>query len=234
MRVIRVNSTQPLFNLSLEEAIFKHYKPGDVILLIWRNNKCVVLGYSNIVEDEVCLKEAKKLGVRVVRRITGGGAVYHDLGNLNFSVILSSKNLQRSVLNVTLNYKFFSEIITDALSSLGLDIDVLEYSNIMVNGFKVSGAAQRISGEKLLYHFTLLHSADLNIMNRVLKNIKFPTDNISSFKSITSDRLVSLIIRSLERALKSPAEMGEITIGELIEARKIYEVKRKDRRWNIL
>ena len=109
------------------------------------------------------LREAEKDGIPVVRRISGGGSVYHDLGNLNFTYLApySKENLN--------NYRKFTEPVLGVLNKLGIPAEFSEKSDIKIGNKKISGNAQSFRGQKMLHHGTLLFDADLERLGRYLK-----------------------------------------------------------------
>ena len=135
---------------------------------VWRNRECVVLGRFLRAKDEVHIERANAAGVPVLKRTSGGGAVYHDLGNVNYSVYLpagmvSSWSIEESLR--TLSYP-----VLRVLESLGLPWEWAPPNNIYVEGRKVSGSAQARKKRGILHHGTLLVSCDLGKMRFLLKD----------------------------------------------------------------
>lgn len=150
-------STSPEYNLALEEVL---YNSGCELFMLWRNEPSIILGRFNDVNQCVNLDQCGD--IHVVRRNSGGGAVYHDLGNVNYSFILNET--QRYPLS------FFAEIIIQILESIGLN-GTLEFSHndILLNDYKISGTAQFRHNNMILHHGTLLFDADLKAIPRVLR-----------------------------------------------------------------
>lgn len=150
--------TDPAFNLAAEEYLFKSVSLP--VCMVWQNEPCVVIGKHQDAAREVNLPLAGRRHIRVVRRITGGGAVYHDEGNLNLTLI----GPRELVMPATL-----PERLRDFLLSLGLDARVDERKNVCIGRFKVSGSAQGVYKDRWLFHATLLFSADLRFLDAVLR-----------------------------------------------------------------
>ncbi len=151
---------------------------------IWRNSDCVVLGRFLKPEEEVHLGEAKRLGVPVLKRVSGGGAVFHDPGNLNYSLYLEEANLP--ACDVEESLRLLSFPVTRLLQSLGLPWEWVEPNSIYVSGRKISGSAQARSRGRILHHGTLLVNTDLEKMERLLKkggrSRVAPVENLAGMK----------------------------------------------------
>lgn len=165
MLFIQNNNTDPYFNLALEEYLLKEFKkeaPVDCFML-WQNEPCVVVGKNQNVLDEINEAFIRKNNIKVARRISGGGAVYHDLGNLNFTFIINDTE------NSLCNYKKFLTPIIEVLATLGVNAEMSERNDLTINGLKFSGNAQYKHRNRLLHHGTILFSSDLNSVRFALK-----------------------------------------------------------------
>lgn len=198
--------TDTAFNLALEEILMKTCPPDDCIFSLWQSKSAVVVGrfqntYAQIQPDYI-----RQNGVSVVRRITGGGAVYQDLGNVNYSFI-------RKDGNQGFDFKILTKPVISALSSLGVDAAFNSRNDITVNGFKVSGNAVHICGDVVLHHGTLLLNSDFSVMGKALKVNK---EKLSS-KGIAS---VASRVANLSDFLPEPLAMEEFKkrlIGCIVE-----------------
>lgn len=150
---LETRSTDPRMNLAFEEYVLTHRREGD-LLLLWQNANTVVIGQNQNAEAEINRSFVEAHGIRVVRRITGGGAVYHDLGNLNYSFITDAQDAARVSVSA------FTAPVVRALRALGLNAEASGRNDILVDGKKVSGTAQRLSGSRILHHGTLLFDSD--------------------------------------------------------------------------
>ena len=129
MKYIETNSLNPYYNLAFEEYILNNCKSDDYLLL-WQNDNTIVFGLHQNPFEEINLNEAEKLNVNIVRRITGGGTVYHDLGNLNFSYITDWNNGENA------NYEHFLKPIVNAFGEVGLDIEIKGRNDLLLDGKK--------------------------------------------------------------------------------------------------
>lgn len=152
-------SIDPFYNLALEQYLFEKKPYGDIYIYLWQNNKTVVIGRYQNIYDEVDLDYMHENNIKAVRRVTGGGAVYHDVGNLNYSFIVDSdsKDLDKCKC-----------ILGSVLAGYGINFQIYGRNDIYINGYKISGTAQHIENGKLLYHGTLLVNSDLHVLRKVL------------------------------------------------------------------
>ena len=134
---LETGSTDPRYNLAFEEYILTHRREGDYLIL-WQNASSVIVGRNQLTAQEVNGEFAEKNNIRVVRRNTGGGAVYHDLGNLNYSFICDVEDMEQRAATR------FTQPVVAALKGLGLDAEASGRNDILVSGCKVSGTAAQV------------------------------------------------------------------------------------------
>lgn len=161
MKYIRLHTTDPYLNLAIEEYLFAHTR--DDVFMLWQNRPTVVIGKNQNAYAEVNLSYAEEAGITVSRRITGGGAVYHDLGNINYTFITSADRAE------ALDYAYFTHPIIEALADLGLVCELSGRNDLLCEGKKFSGNAQYSTGGRILHHGTLLFDSDTAVMQQVLK-----------------------------------------------------------------
>lgn len=157
MDCVVLDTLDPYFNQACEESLFLH-RTGS-LLVVWRNAPAVVCGKYQNIYAEVSLPSAQAQNIAILRRETGGGTVYHDEGNLNYAIMTDRGDTQ--------GYEPFLAPIVDALRALGADAQTGRICDIAVNGKKVSGSAQKVSGGRVWHHGTLLFSADLTRLRGV-------------------------------------------------------------------
>jgi lipoate---protein ligase len=176
MKMIRLKGNNPYYNLACEEVLFA--REEEDCLLIWQNANSIIIGKHQNTSKEVHLDKAGEYGCDIVRRITGGGTVYHDLGNINFSYIYSSDGTERK------KDEFLIHLL-DFLSIHGVKAAVSGKNDIVAGTRKISGCAQLQRGERVLFHGTLLYAADLSRMKEVLNGSKekLESKGIDSIKS---------------------------------------------------
>ena len=223
MKYIRLHTTDPYLNLAIEEYLFAHTE--DDVFMLWQNRPTVVIGKNQNAYAEVNLPYAEAHGITVSRRITGGGAVYHDLGNVNYTFITSDSRA------AALDYAYFTRPIIGALGELGLQCVLSGRNDLLCEGRKFSGNAQYSSGGRILHHGTLLFDSDASVMQEVLKidREKLAYHGVKSHKS----RVVNLrtllkqdigtedFIVAIETHAAADAEVMSPPENEEIEALRI-------------
>lgn len=157
-----IRSTDPTYNLALEEYLLTHHMEGE-ILLLWQNANTIVIGRNQNTEEEINRAFVEEHGVTVVRRTTGGGAVYHDLGNLNYSFIQDVDDPEKMSIAV------LAVPVVKALATMGVEAEVSGRNDILVDGKKISGVAQRMYKNRILHHGTLLYASDPDMVAGALQ-----------------------------------------------------------------
>ena len=153
-------SHDPFYNLALEEHLFQTVREDEVFFL-WRNTPCVVVGSFQSICREVRAAELYHLGIPVLRRMSGGGTVYHDLGNVNYTIIKDAPP------GGEVCYGDFLDSVVAALNRLQIPARRGRTCDITLAGRKISGSAQRFSSGRVLHHGTLLFQADLERVDRL-------------------------------------------------------------------
>lgn len=165
VRCINSPSTDIYFNLAAEEYLMKH--STEDVFMLWQDTPSVVVGKHQRIQAEVNMDMAKEKKIHIARRFSGGGAVYHDLGNVNLTFI-ETQHLPdfRMYLQRTLNF----------LDSIGLCPEGDERMGIYLNGLKISGSAQCVHRDRVLYHCTLLYDTNLPVLDTVLEAKENPAE----------------------------------------------------------
>ncbi|TAF33782.1 MAG: lipoate--protein ligase [Cytophagales bacterium] len=153
---------EPALNLALEEYCALNWPQQDSYFLLYVNSPCLVLGKNQNTLEEINHRFAKAQNIDVLRRISGGGTVYHDLGNINFSFICPHD--QKKVAN----FRWFNEPVCAALNDLGVPAEINKRGDLIAEGRKISGNAQYTSKRMMFSHGTLLFDSNLEYLERAL------------------------------------------------------------------
>ncbi len=174
--VYHTKSTDPAYNLALEETLLNNSVFSYI--LVWQSDNAVIVGKNQVTVNELDTMKAESFGTKVFRRISGGGSVYHDVGNVNFSYIESNTTGEGS-------FKYYTSVVIDYLATLGVEAQFAGRNDIVVDGKKISGNAQHISGKRIIHHGTLLFNSNLEYASDILTpdNQKMKNKGISSVKS---------------------------------------------------
>ena len=178
--------TDPRINLAIEEYVLKNMDiEKDDYLLFYINQPSIIIGKNQNTIEEINTDYVEENGIIVVRRLSGGGAVYHDLNNLNFSFLTKDDG------NSFSNYKKFTQPVVDALAKLGVNSELSGRNDILAEGKKVSGNAQYSTRGRMFSHGTLMFDLDIDA---VVNSLKVKQDKIESkgIKSVRS-RVANII-----------------------------------------
>ncbi|HUX94535.1 MAG TPA: lipoate--protein ligase [Bacteroidales bacterium] len=161
MRCITLQSYDPFFYLASEEHLLRNTSDEYLILAI--NSPSVIIGKHQSPHREVNTEFVVKNNIPVIRRISGGGTVFHDMGNLNFTFIMNSKPGKQ------VDFRRYTEPVIDFLGTLGVEAKFEGKNDIRINGLKISGNAEHVHRNRVLHHGTLLFSSDLDLLRNSLR-----------------------------------------------------------------
>jgi lipoate-protein ligase A len=252
-RLLPLQTNNAFMNMAIDEAILTARIAGQVpsTLRFYRwQPSAVSVGKNQKPEDEVYLDACKRLGVDVVRRVSGGGTVYHDYeGEVTYSV--TAKTADLGTVDITSVYAKIYEAITDALRLLGIPADFSRGDqkncpNLTVNGKKISGSSQTITRGVVLQHGTVLRSVDLPKMFTLLKlkNASCTQAADIAKRKITSiqnelghvvmpETIANALAQGFRAILKIQLETGELAPYEMELAQKLYKEKYSKTKWNL-
>lgn len=236
LNYLETNSTDPAWNLAFEEYVLKNKLEGDWLIL-WQNANTVVVGLNQNTEEEISRDFVAAHGVTVVRRTTGGGAVYHDMGNLNYSFITDAGDLEQ------LSMARFTQPVCAALTAMGAPAEPSGRNDITIEGKKVSGTAQRLCKGRILHHGTLLFDSDpvmvagaLNadpekFKSKAAKSVRSRIGNVREMLPTDMD-IDTFKARLLDEMTKDGLERRSLTEDELAEVKKLADEKYRSWDWN--
>ena len=178
MKYLQNNSTDPNFNMAFDEFCLEQLKADEPVFYLWQNRPSVIIGLNQSAYAEVNLPYLREKGIVLARRVTGGGAVYHDLQNLNYTITGRIRDLET-------DYPAYVETMARALRQLGVPAEVSGRNDILVEGRKCSGYAKRVSKDRLMIHGTLMYDVDIDTLTEVLATpgSKLSAAGVSSVRS---------------------------------------------------
>lgn len=236
MRYIYNQSTDPTFNLAAEEWLLAH--SSDDIFMLWRNRPAVIVGRNQNTLAEIDETFTRERDIPVVRRLSGGGAVFHDLGNINFTFITSGTTSEG------LDFERFTKPIQQALLSMGVECVFSGRNDLLIEGKKFSGNAQHFHKGRILHHGTLLFASDMTDLSgalrvdpekyrdKAVKSVRSRVTNISSH--LQEPMEVTDFIVALMRFVSDNADMDAMALSEA-ESESIEQLAQKRYRtwdWN--
>ena len=182
---IESRNTNPHRNLALEQFVFDRLDRKHSYFMLWQNHNSVIIGKHQNTQEEINAEFVKEKNIAVARRLSGGGAVYHDLGNLNFTFITDASQPLAADKTRGIDFAAFCEPICKALRSFGVPVEISGRNDMTVEGKKFSGNAQYIKEGRVMHHGTILYDSDMLMLSKVLKPGK---DKIESrgIKSVQS------------------------------------------------
>lgn len=172
-------SVDPYFNLALEQYVFDTMDHQESYFMLWHNDNAIIIGKHQNTIQEINTDFVKQKDIKVVRRLSGGGAVYHDLGNINFTFIVPAKNNYSEF-----NFADFCRPVVETLKTVGADAQISGRNDMTIGGKKFSGNSQYAKKGKVMHHGTIMYDSNLDV---VTDSLKVSGDKIQS-KGVSSIR----------------------------------------------
>ena len=231
-------SRDPYFNLALEEYVFERMDKSKSYFMLWQNDNTIVVGKYQNTAEEIDQAYVDAHGIRVARRLSGGGAVYHDKGNLNFTFIVDRADAPG------LNFKIFVEPVIQALARFGVHAAFTGRNDLTIDGMKFSGNAQYARRGRLLHHGCIMLDSNLTSVADALrvKEAKFASKAVKSVRSrvttINAHAPAPISMEEFKEALKECAmasgelEPCTLTEEDLAAIRKLRDEKYATWAWN--
>ena len=224
LQVIVSEQFNPYLNLAVETWLTDHQEEGVVTMFLWKNERTVVIGLNQNPFSECDVKRLNGEGGHLMRRRTGGGAVFHDLGNLNFSFIADKQDY---------DVRRQQSVIQEALRGFGLEAEISGRNDLTCQGRKFSGNAFYNGTTNNLHHGTILIKTDAELMQRYLtvnqsklqkhgvQSVRSRVVNLSELADVTSENIVAPLIEAFEKVYGMKASVvGFDTISQLPEVQE--------------
>ncbi|NLJ58245.1 MAG: lipoate--protein ligase [Tissierellia bacterium] len=240
MKFIENTSTDPRYNLAFEEYVFKNLETDEDFILLWRNGPSIIVGKNQNTVEEINMEYVKENNINVVRRVTGGGAVYHDLGNLNFSFIGKADS------NEKIDFKAYNIPIIKALEKLNVKCELSGRNDLVIDGKKISGIAQSITKGRVLNHGTLLFDSKLDTLSKALnvrrdkiesKGVKSVESRVTNIKPYIKENIdvlefKELLLKNIFDYFNAPVEYYELSEEDKKNIQKMVDERYGSWEWN--
>ncbi len=237
MLCINLESTDPYLNLATDEFLLKNFT--EDCFMLWRNDNAIIIGKHQNTLSEINVDYVHEKKINVVRRISGGGAVYHDLGNLNFSFVMTGED------GNLVDFRKFTLPIIEVLQNMGVNARFEGRNDLTIDGKKFSGNAEHVWRNRTLHHGTLLFSSEMKDVSGALKvnPLKFKDKAIKSVRSRVTNISEHLtekmgVLEFRDRIMKyimekyADSRMYEFSEAEMQKIRKLRDGKFSQWEWN--
>lgn len=235
MRYLSNKSTDPRWNMAFDEFCLQGLNLDEPVFYLWQNRPSVIIGLNQNAFAEINREKMDRFGAVLARRVTGGGAVYHDLGNLNYTIVGRSSDLDK-------DYPGYLTMVVDALRSLGVPAQLSGRNDILVDGRKVSGYAKRVWKDRLMIHGTLMYDVDIEVLTAVLSapGSKLSAAGVASVRSRVANLKEYLPqfedIGAFRSALHDILAAGDVEVrlsaDDLTRVEESYSEKFSSWEWN--
>lgn len=204
---LNLTTTDPAYNLAMEQYVFDSLPRDRAYFMLWQNDNAIIIGKYQNTLAEINQSYVEQHGIRVVRRLSGGGAVYHDLGNLNFTFITDAGQSSQ------LNFKLFCLPVVHALERIGVQAEINGRNDMTIDGKKFSGNAQYLKSGRVMHHGTIMFHSDLSVVSQALQvdQSKIQAKGIKSVRS-----RVTNVCEYLTRDIGLP-EFRQILLKSILE-----------------
>lgn len=237
MIYLESKSNDPVYNTALELFAFNELAENDDVFYLWINKPTIVVGKNQNTRQEIDQEYVDKNDITVVRRISGGGAVYHDYNNLNYTIISSEDTAG------TFDFKSMSQPVIDALAEMGVEAHFTGRNDLQIGDQKFCGNAQYIKGNRVMHHGCMMFDVDLSVLEKALrvskdkiesKGKKSVRSRVTNIKSHLEDQSLTVydFLNNLRTFMDKKYDMEEYHLTEEDEAKIQKIMDEKNRTWD--
>lgn len=237
LNYLDLTTTDPAWNLAVEEYVFASLPRDRMYVMLWQNDHAIIIGKHQNTLAEINESYVKEQGIRVVRRLSGGGAVYHDMGNLNFTVIADAEG-------DALDFGRFCDIVIRALAKVGIHAERNGRNDMTIDGKKFSGNAQYIRQGRVMHHGTILFDSNMSVLSGALqvdpskiqaKGIKSVRSRVTNVRpclpeDMTLPQFREILLQSILEQF--PGEAYHLTQADLAAIQAMKQQRYDTWQWN--
>ena len=235
---LNLMTTDPAYNLAVEQYVFDRLPRDRMYFMLWQNDNAIIIGKHQNTLAQINEPYVREHGIHVVRRLSGGGAVYHDLGNLNFTFIADAADQE------SLNFKLFCQPIVRALRAIGVTAEINGRNDITIDGRKFSGNSQYVKNGRVMHHGTILFDSNLDMVNHALQvdpekikskgiqSVRSRVTNVSEYldRDISLAQFRKLLLENMLR--ENPGEEYVLTEADLAAIEQLRQERYGTWQWN--
>jgi lipoate-protein ligase A len=234
-RLLDLEYADPYINMAVEEAVSREVGIGEAVdtVRFWRNPNTIVIGRFQRPKAEIHFNSCRKYGTTFVRRFTGGGAVYQDKGNLNFSIFIRKKRFA-GLTDINELFKHYSIGVIECFRNVGLNAEFKPINKIMIGERKVSGMAGSLRWKCLTVHGSILVRTNIEVLKAVLRIIKDPVTTLEDEVggNVSISKIKGELKAWFERIYKTKLVHSKLTKNEKRSAEKLFFEKYSQKEWN--
>lgn len=235
---LNLTTTDAALNLATEQYVFDHLPKDRSYFMLWQNDNAIIIGKYQNTLAEINLPFVQEHGIQVVRRLSGGGTVYHDLGNLNFTFISDAED------GNAINFRTFCLPILRALEAIGVHAEINGRNDLTIGGKKFSGNSQYIRKGRVMHHGTIMFHSNLDILQNALavdtsklqsKGIQSVRSRVTNIKDhLHADITLNEFRQSLleQILLEMPGEAYSLSPAEMTQIEQIAQERYRTWEWN--
>lgn len=237
MIYLEAKGNDPAYNTALELFAFNELAKKDNVFMLWINQPCIVVGKNQNTREEIDQHYCDEHDIKIVRRISGGGAVYHDYNNLNYTIISNEDN------EADFNFKSLSQPVIDTLAEMGVKAEFTGRNDLQIGDQKFCGNAQYIKGKRIMHHGCIMFDVDLSVLTKALtvskdkyesKGKKSVRSRVTNIKPHLEDQTLTVkdFMNTLRNFMDKKYHMEEYILTEEDEKRVLSIKSEKNDSWD--